>query len=356
MSGKNMRTIRVLHFIEAAGGGVLSVVFDSIRVLQAEFPGRFEFTVMYSSRVETPDNIEDAHPDVGFIKIDVGRIFFSVNDLRVAFFVARESRNFDVLHCHSSRAGFIGRLSRLFGGSRRVAYSPHCYAFLSEEFSSFKRDCVFWVERVLAIVSGAVTIACGDSEMALAKKVGGSSILIRNGYFCPNMAIKVSGENPPIIVAVGRDSLQKDPDFFLEIASRFVSDEYRFSWVGALRDHPLSTGWVKRDVAERLIANSDIFLMTSRWEGLPIAGLEAMASGKPLVVRDVPGARDLVEHGGNGFLYHSIDEAVGYLQRLRDDPALRARLGRRSLELVQHRFSRRNYLALVDIYAPEFKK
>lgn len=351
MSISSRGVTRVLHVVEAAGGGVLSVIADAIRVLHSAFPGRFEFTIAYSGRGETPADLESSI-EAKFVRMDLGRRLFSFEDLGSARILAALSRSFDAVHLHSSRAGFIGRLSRLFGGCVRVFYSPHCYAFHSEEFSSTKRVAIFLTECLLARVPGTTTIACGDSEFMSATRVGGPRVLVRNGYAAEVPAAPSVGDRArQLVVGSGRNALQKDPECFLEIARALGDVSAEFLWVGDLSGHPLSTGWLPRREATLTLQGADIFLMTSRWEGLPVAGLEAMAAGMPLVVRDSPGARDLVEDGVNGFLFSSAEEGADRLRLLLADRDLRGRMGCNSRWYLRERFSENNYLVLAGLYA-----
>jgi len=89
----------------------------------------------------------------------------------------------------------------------------------------------------------------------------------------------------------------------------------------------------RRDV-EEVYALSRVFVLTSRFEGLSVALIDAMASGLPAVVSDVGEARDLVREGRNGYLFEAgdIDALVRRLEPLLDEPALRERLGRAAAE------------------------
>ena len=89
----------------------------------------------------------------------------------------------------------------------------------------------------------------------------------------------------------------------------------------------------RRDV-EEVYARSRVFVLTSRFEGLSVALIDAMASGLPAVVSDVGEARDLVREGRNGYLFEAgdVDALVRRLEPLLDEPALRERLGRAAAE------------------------
>jgi glycosyltransferase involved in cell wall biosynthesis len=63
----------------------------------------------------------------------------------------------------------------------------------------------------------------------------------------------------------------------------------------------------ERDDVPQLLTNADVFWLTSKWEGLPNVVLEAMASGKPVIARNVGACRELINHGETGFLVAGRD-------------------------------------------------
>jgi glycosyltransferase involved in cell wall biosynthesis len=93
-----------------------------------------------------------------------------------------------------------------------------------------------------------------------------------------------------------------------------------------LTDRVLLAGWRKDGPA--LLARTDIFCMTSLWEGLPMALVEAMAAGLPCVVNAVDGCRDVVENGVTGFLtppghyQETADKIIYLLDHLEEARAL----------------------------------
>jgi glycosyltransferase involved in cell wall biosynthesis len=93
-----------------------------------------------------------------------------------------------------------------------------------------------------------------------------------------------------------------------------------------------------------LLAAADIVVLTSRFEGLPLAVLRAMAAGLPVVATAVNGTPEAVRAGETGFLVAPGDAAATAeaITRLGRDPALRRRLGRaaraRSSQFAQARF------------------
>ena len=97
----------------------------------------------------------------------------------------------------------------------------------------------------------------------------------------------------------------------------------------------------------------DLFLFTSRREGLSVAVLEALASGLPIVATDVGAIREQVEDGRNGYVVAVGDcEAMaGKCAELIRTPSLRASMGHSSRTIVEHHFSEQRMLRqYVDCY------
>src|SRR5262249_12579689 len=100
-------------------------------------------------------------------------------------------------------------------------------------------------------------------------------------------------------------------------------------------------GAVSEDELYPLYCECDGFCLPSRYESLGLVPLEAMMFGKPVVAVNIGGMREIVEEDGNGYLAEpenaaSLEEC---LRRLTGDAGLRARLGRRSREIYEAKFS-----------------
>jgi N,N'-diacetylbacillosaminyl-diphospho-undecaprenol alpha-1,3-N-acetylgalactosaminyltransferase len=97
----------------------------------------------------------------------------------------------------------------------------------------------------------------------------------------------------------------------------------------------------ERDDVPKILAASDIYCLPSYGEGLPMSVLEALASGLPVVTTDVPGCRDTVRDGLNGFVVPARDvpALAGALRRLAEDPALCRSFGAASRLEAESRFA-----------------
>jgi glycosyltransferase involved in cell wall biosynthesis len=109
---------------------------------------------------------------------------------------------------------------------------------------------------------------------------------------------------------------------------------------------------LRRDLGNVLSA-TDVFVMPSLWEGLPLSMVLAMGAGLPVVATRVAGIPEVVTDGVNGALVEpgSVAQLGAALGRLADDAALRARLGAAAREFVRPRFGAENYVdAITSLY------
>jgi len=112
-------------------------------------------------------------------------------------------------------------------------------------------------------------------------------------------------------------------------------------------DRLLVTG-TREDVRE-LYAAFDVLLMTSRYEGLPYAALEAMAAQVPVVSVNLPGMDELVENGVNGSLAPPDADALAtqVVELLENEP-LRETLGRNAREHVRRKHNIKDFIAKIE--------
>ena len=105
----------------------------------------------------------------------------------------------------------------------------------------------------------------------------------------------------------------------------------------------------RRD-GRRLMGAIDVYLMTSEFEGLPIALLEAMAIGKPVVSTDVGGIPEVLHHGVSGLLARTgaISDLADHVLRLLDSPSLRAEMGTRGAATIESSYHARGRIRTIE--------
>lgn len=107
-----------------------------------------------------------------------------------------------------------------------------------------------------------------------------------------------------------------------------------------------------RDDVPRLLAAADVFLLSSKWEGEPIALLEALAMGLPCVATNTDGAREILEDSGAGLLVPigDVRALANALDQLRKEPEVRQGMAAVARDVVRHRGFKENAQRVVDVY------
>ena len=226
-------------------------------------------------------------------------------------------QRYDLLHCHSAKAGVIGRF---VGSVSRVpsVYSPHCFPFVGQ-FGLPRRAFATTLESALAHFT-AQLICVSDDEWRHARRIGIAEhrlTIVRNG--CAACPAPITPDAPTArfadggllaaSIAVLRE--QKGIHALIDAAPLILS-RVPEAKVAVIGDGPLRTELGAR--AARLgldqeprfafipfggssavhLASTDVFVLPSLWESLAIGLLEALACGVPTVATDVGGTREVV--------------------------------------------------------------
>lgn len=233
----------------------------------------------------------------------------------------------DVIHAHSSFAGAYVRaaalVDRVIPGrtSTPVVYTPHSFAFERADIAGWKRRAFRLLEQVLyPLTTVGAPCAEWEGELMLGLDVLGSVtstwsdrtpvVVVPNALLDDHPAVPGSWSpdttEPPVIGVVSRVTPQRDPAFFAETARliRARCPDARFLWIGdddgkdaslvdLLTDAGVEvTGWLSGDELRQRIAGLSAVIHTARWDGFPMAVLEARRIGVPLLVRDIPALRE----------------------------------------------------------------
>jgi glycosyltransferase involved in cell wall biosynthesis len=216
-------------------------------------------------------------------------------------------------------------------------------------------------ERVAAI-SAFRPVGCGLGEAReLERLTHRTAAVLENPVDSAFFDVVRCPDARPCVVTVGRACEQKGADQFAELAARFhfAGEDVRFVWVGAgdaASEQVLQaagvelTGWVNQREVQSQLARAHVYVQASRWEGMALPVLQAMAIGLPCVVSDVVGNRDAIAHGATGLLAKDLSALAVQVKALLDEPALAQQLGAAAQRDALHRFHpsrfRRSLLSL----------
>jgi glycosyltransferase involved in cell wall biosynthesis len=323
--------MRVVHIVECFAAGTAHFINLLTQHTSCEH------IVIHGERADeiSAEAVKAKFPkEVSFIRWkSVQREIKPLQDLRALlelYQILRNLKEVDVIHLHSSKAGFLGRIVSFLMRRNNVIYTPNGASFSRSDISATNKAFFVTLEKLADRVSGQV-VCCSRSESVIYKEIGINATYINNGTFIPNQLpekqTKQVGKDRSTrftIVTCGRVTEQKNPAFFNEIASYFVQQEnLQFIWIGegeaeqkALLRAPniQLTGWLPKEEVDRMVSSADLYMSTSLWEGLPFSVLEALSLGKCLLLSDCVGNVDLVRDGFNGFIYDSPQKAASKIE------------------------------------------
>lgn len=250
----------------------------------------------------------------------------------------------DLVATHSSKAGWLGRIAASWLGIP-VIFTAHGWAFTDGVPEGARR--VYMVaERVASrFASCIITVSEYDRILAIRYRVAPAQkvITIHNGIPDVQRGLWANPEvTPSRVIMVARFEPQKDHITLLRALAELRETPWTLELVGdgplkdrirhvveelGLRDRV--TFWGARNDVPKLLARCQLFILASRWEGLPLSILEAMRARLPVIASDVGGVGEAVEDGKTGFVVPPGD--VGALRSrlalLLSRPELRVRMG-----------------------------
>jgi glycosyltransferase involved in cell wall biosynthesis len=283
-----------------------------------------------------------------------------------------------LVHTHSSKAGLLGRWAARLAGVPRIVHTVHGWGFDAVSSPLLRRWMVTAERRTarfthrLVAVSEATRKAgigfgirpAGDYEV-IHHAIDLKAVADATGARAETRAALGISPDAPAILTVACFKPQKAPLDFVEVCKTLSEQipDVRCLMIGdgllrsdieskvaeyGLESNVHLLGW-RCDVL-RLLQAADVFVLTSRWEGMPGALLEAMASGIPAVVNDVGGVREVVKDGVNGFVTAPGDtrQMVQRIRQLLEAPPFRIELGQRARAAVDARFSIDAMVARLD--------
>ena len=360
--------LRIMHVIARMNvGGPAVLVADLIRSVDSQDFKQILITG-YCEENES-DYLDEVATDVKAVRIlGLGRSVSLIKDVLAFNGLIREIRKFDphVIHTHTAKAGVLGRLAGLIAkpSARRVhTYHGH---LLHGYFGQGKTHLVVLIERILGWVShGLVSIGTKVMRDLLRARIGTEDKfhVIFPGLQDLQALSRIQARNELgldlekiYIVFVGRLTQIKRPDRLIEIASGLKTEypnvQILVAGAGELFDsiksesesknlHITFYGW-RNDIA-RILSASDIAILCSDNEGIPLTLIQAAQAGLPIVSTDVGSVSDIVDSGLSGTLVGcSSSELIGGLKELIDDEDLRLRYGVSGKERAMEFFSSRS--------------
>jgi glycosyltransferase involved in cell wall biosynthesis len=332
-----LRVLRVIARMNV-GGPALQVT----GLVEGMDPVRFDHRLLTGSvGPDEADYVDLRAPGLALTRIaGLGRSPRPLDDVRALRLLVQQMRAFrpHIVHTHTAKAGVLGRLAAKTAGVPALVHTFHGH-LLHGYFSPTVTRAVVQTERGLARVTDRlVSVGAQVRDDLLAAGIGrpGQYSVVAPGIALPalptrNAARAALGLPPdaPVVVFVARLTAIKRPERFVEVARRLEASHPTavFAVVGEgdrLADLRAGApgnvrflGW--RGDVENVYAASDLVVLTSDNEGMPVSLIEAALCGVPAVATDVGSVREVVLDGRSGWLCpadvdaltRAVDSALG---------------------------------------------
>lgn len=303
------------------------------------------------------------------------------DDLRAAWQFWRVVRDgdFTVLHTHNPKPGVYGRILGRLAGVPLVVNTVHgLYAQPDDRF--LKRAVVYSLEAIAARFSD-IELSQNPEDLEFCTRTRifpkGKGALLGNGVdlrrFDPHgvdpeararlRAELDVGDDDILVGAVGRLVAEKGLPELFEAMER-LGEGHVLAAIGP--NDPDKADALPQELIERagrhgvrflgmrsdmpeLYSAMDVFVLPSHREGFPRAAMEATAMGLPLVVTDIRGCRQVVDHGVNGFLAPVRDPVAlaNSIAKLGESSGLRSDMGKESFRISRERFDEEQVVRIV---------
>jgi len=331
-----MEKIKVAHVVNSLGG--LDVwVRLTLDTIDSE---RFENVIIHSIDDTKHEFLDNRGIPVKEYKIVIKRNLSLLHDFKAiisAYKILKKERP-HIIHAHSAKGGVIGRIAgRLLGIP--TMYTPNAFSYLSTN-SRIKKYIFIVIEKLLAngnsvlVATSASEYDRGISEVGYLPK---NAVVLNNSIkplsAVPQLTIPKTWPDT-YICTVGRPSYQKNIELMLHAVSEIKkhrSIHLLLLGVGIVQDRIGSVlslidtldlknnvtliEWTNRQNVLNIINDAKLYISTSRYEGMPYAVLESLALGKPCVVSNRDGNKDLIINDYNGYIINS-ESPNDYAQKI----------------------------------------
>ena len=290
-------------------------------------------------------------------------------DMAALFQIMRLLRRekFDLVHTHTAKAGFLGRVAAWLCRVPVVVHTYHAFPW-HNFMSAWKRAAYIAFERCCRpLTDYSITVSENERIEGRKRRVlrWNESETVYSGIDFTKQdrpsdlsALRASlniSEDWLIVLMAGRLDPQKAPELMVEAFAKAMrhhpktmlllagDGELRPLVEAAIREHHLESNvrllGFRGDVPD-LMQLADVFALSSRWEGMGRAMTEAMLLGKPVVVPAINGIPEIVHHSQTGFLYEvgDVEQLAAQLCLALASPSERARIGTNARSLTRRLF------------------
>ncbi|WP_164824316.1 glycosyltransferase family 4 protein [Paenibacillus elgii] len=362
--------IKICHISEATSGGVLTHLTQLAENLDADV---FEQSFILSSKKNSTLSQTNSFLGHPLFIVDMARTISPWADLQSLFQIIKilKTNKFDIIHCHSSKAGVLGRMAAYMTGCKIIYYTPHSFSF--NIFNSKLKNAIYaFIEKIMTLfTTKVICVSAGEFYLALQMKVSNEKkmVVIPNGVELKKkgmtrekknlLEIKGITYSKKVIGFVGRLSIQKNPEMIVRAIEKIKMDDVLLLIMGTgpleksltelvnllgVSDKILFLGEISN--VREVLGYCNIFVSTSLWESMPYAILEAMEEEIPVIATEISGVTDIVKNNITGILVppNDYERLASIIEELLPDSDKQKKLTQNAKEIINQEYNIENMI------------
>lgn len=266
-----------------------------------------------------------------------------------------KDNDIEMIHSHGKGAGIYSRLLKILNPGLKIVHTLHGVHI--GEYGFLKRNAYIFLERFLTLFTDKfINVSNSENSVCLKLKLfkKSKSEVVYNGIKAllkdDNAKIKFDLSGKKVVTTISRFDYAKNMSLAYEIAQNFKGNsDIVFLWLGDGDDRAKFESMVQKDGVNIIfmgftgevpayLSATDIYLSTSRWEGLPYALIEAQSLGIPIVATNVVGNNEVVENGKSGFLFEDAQQACQDIEILLNDEKIYGKMQAEALLNFKDKF------------------
>ncbi len=266
-----------------------------------------------------------------------------------------KDNDIEIVHSHGKGAGIYSRILKILNPRLKIVHTLH--GVHVGEYGFFKKSAYIFLERFLTLFTDKfINVSKSENEACLKLRLfkKSKSEVVYNGIKAllkeDNAKIKFDLSGKKVVTTISRFDYAKNMPLAYEIAKNFKDNSsIVFLWLGDGDDRAKFESMAQKDGANVIftgftdevpayLSATDIYLSTSRWEGLPYALIEAQSLGIPIVATNVVGNNEVVENGKNGFLFEDARQACRDIEILLNDDKIYGKMQAEALLNFKDKF------------------
>jgi glycosyltransferase involved in cell wall biosynthesis len=323
-------------------GGAEKMLIDFIKYNKEKHPENKHWVMCFQDGGELSNEIKNVVDDIVYLDINNPKYFFLKT-----FFLRKYilSTKIDIVHSHLAYPTLLSKIAcpnfvALFVTYHNMEYceeSPNYswkLVFIDNFLSRFKKSIHIYVSNTVK--------KCVELKLPNSKTKGAVIPNFSSNIFTPKYAYKP--DNKIRLISIGGLKKVKNHQILIDTLKNMNNQNLKIDVYGEGKLHSsLSSQAIKfglpldfkgkKNITPELLSRYDLFILSSFSEGMPISLIEAMKTGMPSILSDLPQLKEVAKDSAYYFSASNIDSLVEVIERIKTDKQNLIKMSKRAIEL-----------------------